>query len=97
MIFAAMRLHVINPCNPLVSMAQRSRWRKYRVWKPLGLTVIAALKPREEWDVTIIDENLRVPGLWPGQKQPNRSCEGAARGYHGVAGPVTINISRGTM
>ena len=56
-----MRLYLINPCNPLVSMAQRSRWRKYRVWKPLGLMVIAALTPPSEWDVTIIDENLGVP------------------------------------
>ncbi len=56
-----MRLFLINPSNPLVSLAQRSRWRKYRVWKPLGLMVIAALTPEAEWDVTIIDENLGMP------------------------------------
>ena len=56
-----MRVYLINPCNPLVSMTQRSRWRKYRVWKPLGLMVIAALTPRSQWDVTIIDENLGMP------------------------------------
>lgn len=55
-----MRLYLINPCNPLVSMAQHNRWSKYRVWKPLGLMVLAALTP-PQWDVTIIDENLGVP------------------------------------
>ncbi|MGD0462238.1 MAG: radical SAM protein [Tepidisphaeraceae bacterium] len=55
-----MRLCLINPCNPLVSMSQPSRWRRYRVWKPLGLMTIAALTPAE-WEVTIIDENLGVP------------------------------------
>jgi len=55
--FFIMRLYLINPCNPLTSMSQPSRWRKYRVWKPLGLMVLAGLTPAE-WDVTIIDENL---------------------------------------
>lgn len=55
-----MRLYLINPCNPMVSMSQPSRWRRYRVWKPLGLMVVAALTPAE-WEVTIIDENLDVP------------------------------------
>lgn len=53
-------LCLINPGNPLVSMAEPSRWRKYRVWKPLGLMVIAALTP-PEWEISIIDENLGVP------------------------------------
>ena len=34
-----------------------SRWNRYRVWKPLGLLVLAGLTP-PEWDVTVIDENL---------------------------------------
>jgi radical SAM superfamily enzyme YgiQ (UPF0313 family) len=55
-----MRLLLINPGNPLVSMAKRSHWRKYRVWKPLGLMTIAGLTP-PEWEVTIIDENLGAP------------------------------------
>ncbi len=55
-----MLLYLINPGNPLVSMSQPSRWRKYRVWKPLGLMVIAGVTPAE-WEVTIIDENLAVP------------------------------------
>lgn len=55
-----MLIYLINPCNPLVSMSQPSRWRKYRVWKPLGLMVLAALTPAD-WTVTIVDENLGMP------------------------------------
>lgn len=56
-----MRLLLINPCNPLVNTSStRNRWSKYRVWKPLGLMVLAGLTPAE-WDITIIDENVRVP------------------------------------
>lgn len=54
------RLYLINPGNPLVSMARPSRWRKYRVWKPLGLSVVAALTP-PGWEITILDENLGRP------------------------------------
>ena len=34
-----MRLYLINPSNPLVSMAKarKNRWGRYRVWKPLSL------------------------------------------------------------
>lgn len=55
-----MRLCLINPRNPLVSMSQPSRWRKYRVWKPLGLMAVAAVTPAH-WEITIIDENLCEP------------------------------------
>lgn len=57
-----MRLYLINPSNPLVSIlnVEQSRWNRCRVWKPLGLMVIAGLTP-EDWEVTIIDENLGVP------------------------------------
>ncbi|MBN2528657.1 MAG: B12-binding domain-containing radical SAM protein [Deltaproteobacteria bacterium] len=56
------RLYLINPSNPQVSMINtgESRWNRYRVWKPLGLMIIAGLTP-EDWDVTVIDENLSVP------------------------------------
>jgi radical SAM superfamily enzyme YgiQ (UPF0313 family) len=57
-----MQLYLINPYNPLVSLAdtKQSWWNRYRVWKPLGLLVIAALTP-PEWEVTVFDENLGVP------------------------------------
>ena len=57
-----MRLYLVNPCNPLVSIVQinESRWNRYRVWKPLSLLTIAGLTP-PEWDVTIFDENLGAP------------------------------------
>jgi len=57
-----MRLYLINPKNPLVSLAnvKANRWNRYRVWKPLGLLVLAGLTPRE-WEITVIDENLDPP------------------------------------
>jgi len=57
-----MRLYLINPSNPLVSMARvkENRWNRYRVWKPLSLMVLAGLTP-PEWEVRILDENLGVP------------------------------------
>ena len=57
-----MRLYLINPFNPLVSLVdtQKSWWNRYRVWKPLGLLVLAALTP-DEWEITVFDENTNVP------------------------------------
>jgi len=54
------RLCLINPRNPLVSVIKKSRWSKYRVWKPLGLLAVAGLTP-PGWEISIIDENLDVP------------------------------------
>lgn len=55
-----MRLYLINPDNPMVSITKFkcNHWNQYRVWKPLSLMVLAGLTP-PEWDITIIDENLR--------------------------------------
>lgn len=39
---------------------RENRWNKYVVWKPLGLLVLAGLTP-EQWQITLIDENLAVP------------------------------------
>ena len=57
-----MRLLLINPSNPLVSIVhvRESHWNRYRVWKPLSLMTIAGLTP-PDWEVTILDENLCVP------------------------------------
>ncbi len=56
------RLYLINPSNPFVTLTKfkESRWSRYRVWKPLGLMVLAGLTP-PEWQITIVDENLSVP------------------------------------
>lgn len=57
----SMRLYLINPNNPLVNLAnvKGNRWNRYRVWKPLGLLVLAGLTP-PDWDITVVDENLRA-------------------------------------
>ena len=42
------KLLLINPCNPVVSLSKIQGWKhlnKYRVWKPLGLLVLARLTP----------------------------------------------------
>ena len=57
-----MRLYLINPSNPLVSIVKvkESRWNRYRVWKPLSLMVLAGLTP-PEWKISIVDENFGAP------------------------------------
>ena len=56
-----LRLLLINPRNAHVKLHdQANRWNKYRVWKPLGLLVLAGLTP-EEWDITVVDENVETP------------------------------------
>ena len=57
-----MKLYLINPRNPLVSIVhvKKSRWNRYRVWKPLSLMTIAGMTP-PEWEITILDENLGIP------------------------------------
>lgn len=57
-----MRVYLINPSNPLVSIVnvKESRWNRYRVWSPLGLMVLAGLTP-PEWEVAIFDENMHKP------------------------------------
>jgi len=66
-----MRLYLINPANPIVSILNttESRWNRYRVWKPLGLMVIAGLTP-DDWEITILDENLGVPD-YAGMPRPD--------------------------
>jgi radical SAM superfamily enzyme YgiQ (UPF0313 family) len=54
------KLLLINPCNPVISLSKPQGWNrlnKYRVWKPLGLLVLARLTP-PDWGVEVIDENL---------------------------------------
>ena len=85
-----MKLYLINPSNPLVSIVKvrMSRWNRYRVWKPLSLMVLAGMTP-QEWEVSIMDENLDVPdyhamprpdlvGITAFTSQANRAYEVAA-------------------
>ena len=54
-----MLLYLVNPSNPLVSMSlnRSSYWNRFRLWKPLGLLVLAGLTP-PDWEISILDENL---------------------------------------
>jgi len=54
-----MLLYLVNPSNPLVSISlnRSSYWNRYRLWKPLGLLVLAGLTP-PDWETSILDENL---------------------------------------
>jgi radical SAM superfamily enzyme YgiQ (UPF0313 family) len=66
-----MRLYLINPSNPLVSIlkVRESRWNRYRVWKPLSLMVLAGLTSAD-WDITIVDENVTMPD-YPSMPRPD--------------------------
>jgi radical SAM superfamily enzyme YgiQ (UPF0313 family) len=102
------RLLLINPANQLVSIldTRQSRWNRSRVWKPLGLMIIAGLTP-DDWEITIIDENLEVPdysvlprpdlvGITAFTSQAPRAYELASRFRdHGV--PVVIGGIHATM
>jgi radical SAM superfamily enzyme YgiQ (UPF0313 family) len=66
-----MKLYLINPSNPLVSIVKvkESRWNRYRVWKPLSLMVLAGMTS-PEWEITIVDENLGAPD-YPAMPRPD--------------------------
>src|SRR5512135_1743875 len=104
----AMRLCLINPSNPLVSIVKikESRWNRYRVWKPLSLMVIAGLTPRE-WEISIVDENLGEPdyqampqpdlvGITAFTSQANRAYE-VARHFRRRGVPVIIGGIHASM
>jgi radical SAM superfamily enzyme YgiQ (UPF0313 family) len=103
-----MRLYLINPSNPLVSIVhvKESRWNRYRVWKPLSLMVLAGLTP-PEWDITIVDENLGAPdypamprpdlvGITAFTAQANRAYEVAAH-FRRLGVPVVMGGIHATM
>lgn len=105
---AAIRLYLINPRNPLVCLTQvkESRWNHYRVWKPLGLTTLAALTP-PDWEIAIFDENVRVPdysalpppdllGITAFTSQANRAYEVAAE-FRSRGVPVVMGGIHATM
>src|SRR5512137_913531 len=103
-----MRLYLINPSNPLVSIVNvhESRWNRYRVWKPLSLMVLAGLTP-PEWEITIVDENLGPPdypamprpdlvGITAFTSQANRAYEVAAY-FRRLGVPVVMGGIHATM
>jgi len=103
-----LRLYLINPSNPLVSSikVKESRWNRYRVWKPLGLMVLAGLTP-PEWEISIVDENLGPPdytalprpdlvGITAFTSQVNRAYEVAAL-YRDLGVPVVMGGIHTTM
>jgi radical SAM superfamily enzyme YgiQ (UPF0313 family) len=104
----AMRLYLINPSNPLVSIGKvkESRWNRYRVWKPLSLMVLAGLTP-PEWEISIVDENLGAPdyltmprpdlvGITAFTSQANRAYEVAAH-FRRLGIPVVMGGIHATM
>ncbi|MBN1817142.1 MAG: B12-binding domain-containing radical SAM protein, partial [Sedimentisphaerales bacterium] len=103
-----MRLYLINPSNPLVSIVRvrESRWNRYRVWKPLSLMALAGLTP-SEWDVSIVDENLGAAdypamprpdlvGITAFTSQANRAYEVAAH-FRDRGVPVVMGGIHATM
>lgn len=85
---------------------RENRWNRYRVWKPLGLAVLAALTP-PDWEVTIFDENVRVPdygvlprpdlvGVTAFTSQANRAYEVAAE-FRRLGVPVVMGGIHATM
>jgi radical SAM superfamily enzyme YgiQ (UPF0313 family) len=104
----AMRLYLINPSNPLVSIVRikESRWNRYRVWKPLSLMVLAGLTP-PEWEISIVDENLGAPdypamprpdlvGITAFTSQANRAYEVATH-FRRLGVPVVMGGIHATM
>jgi radical SAM superfamily enzyme YgiQ (UPF0313 family) len=104
----AMRLYLITPSNPLVSIVKikENRWNRYRVWKPLSLMVLAGLTP-PEWEISILDENLGVPdypamprphlvGITAFTSQANRAYELAAD-FRRLGVPVVMGGIHATM
>ena len=104
----AMRLYLINPSNPLVALTniKESRWNRFRVWKPLGLMVLAGLTP-PEWEVSILDENIRTSdystmlrpdlvGITAFTSQADRAYEVAAF-FRSIGVPVVMGGIHATM
>jgi len=104
----SLKLYLVNPSNPLVSIVnvKESRWNRYRVWKPLSLMVVAGLTPAE-WEVRIFDENLGIPGysglprpdlvgITAFTSQANRAYEVAAY-YRSQGIPVVMGGIHATM
>jgi len=103
-----MRLYLINPSNPIVSIVKvkESRWNRFRVWKPLSLMVLAGLTSRE-WKITIVNENLGAPdytampspdlvGITAFTSQANRAYE-VSNHFRRLGVPVVMGGIHATM
>jgi radical SAM superfamily enzyme YgiQ (UPF0313 family) len=103
-----MRLCLINPSNPLVSIVKvkESFWNRFRVWKPLSRMVLAGLTG-PEWEISIVDENLGVPdykamprpdlvGITAFTAQSNRAYEVAGQ-FRQLGVPVVRGGIHATM
>ena len=103
-----MRLYLINPSNPLVSIVKvkENRWNRYRLWKPLSLMVLAGLTS-PEWETSIVDENLGAPdypamprpdlvGITAFTSQANRAYEVATH-FRCLGVPVVMGGIHATM
>lgn len=102
------RVLLINPVNELVAITNtKSNWfNRFRVWKPLGLMVLAGRTPAE-WDVEIVDENTGVPdysqiarpdlvGISAFTSQANAAYELAAK-FKAMGVPVVLGGVHATM
>jgi radical SAM superfamily enzyme YgiQ (UPF0313 family) len=103
-----MLLYLVNPSNPLVSISlnRGSYWNRYRLWKPLGLLVLAGLTS-PEWEISILDENLGpvdyealpkpdVVGITAFTSQAPRAYE-IAGGFQARGVPVVMGGIHATM
>jgi radical SAM superfamily enzyme YgiQ (UPF0313 family) len=103
-----MLVYLINPANPLASMSfnRSSYWNRFRLWKPLGLLVLAGLTPAE-WEVHVLDENQShidyealprpdVVGITAFTSQAPRAYE-IAEGFRARAIPVVMGGIHATM
>jgi radical SAM superfamily enzyme YgiQ (UPF0313 family) len=103
-----MLVYLINPANALASMSfgKSSYWNRFRLWKPLGLLVLAGLTP-PEWDIEVFDENqarldyelLRRPdlvGITAFTSQAPRAYELAGR-FRARGIPVVMGGIHATM
>ncbi len=103
-----MLLYLVNPSNPLVSTSlnRSSYWNRYRLWKPLGLMVLAGLTP-PGWEVSILDENLEpidcaalprpdAVGITAFTSQAPRAYE-IAEGFRAQGVPVVMGGIHATM
>jgi radical SAM superfamily enzyme YgiQ (UPF0313 family) len=103
-----MLLYLVNPSNPLVSFSlnRNSYWNRFRLWKPLGLLVLAGLTPAD-WELAVLDENLGsvdyealprpdVVGITAFTSQAPRAYE-VARRFRAQGIPVVMGGIHATM